>query len=102
MPKINTFFNISLKCVFKMSSNLNANCYGFATWCSKLHFSSAGCRKPKSYSGKECAYYGSVIHSNEWPACSNLNQFLLEKFSLEGTHTDNLAIVVGRKNDDIY
>jgi len=32
---------------------------------------------------RECAY-GSVIHSNEWPACSNLNQFLLEMFSLEG------------------
>jgi len=32
---------------------------------------------------RECEY-GSVIHSNEWPACSNLSQFLLEKFSLEG------------------
>jgi len=32
---------------------------------------------------RDCAY-GSVIHSNEWPACSNLNQLLLEKFSLEG------------------
>ena len=31
----------------------------------------------------ECEY-GSVIHSYEWPACSNLSRFLLEKFSLEG------------------
>lgn len=30
-----------------MSSNLEANYCGFATWCSKLHFSSAGCRNTK-------------------------------------------------------
>ena len=29
---------------------------------------------------RECEY-GSVIHSNEWSACSNLSQFLLEKLS---------------------
>jgi len=30
-----------------MLSNLEGNCYGFATWCRKLHFSSVGCRKSK-------------------------------------------------------
>jgi len=66
-----------------MSSNFEANYYGFATWCSKVNFSSVGCCKPNPIMERECAY-GSVIHLNEWPACSNLNQFLLEKFSLEG------------------
>jgi len=27
-----------------MSSNLKANCYGFATGCRKLYLSSVGCR----------------------------------------------------------
>jgi len=31
--------------IFKMSSNLNANCYGLSTWCHKSYFSSVGCRK---------------------------------------------------------
>jgi len=37
-----------------MSSNLEANCYGFATWCSKLQLSlsSVGCHKPNPYYGK--------------------------------------------------
>jgi len=30
-----------------MSSNLEENFYGFATWCSKFYFSSVGYRKPK-------------------------------------------------------
>ena len=30
-----------------MLSNLEANCYGFATWCKKLDFSSVGCGKSK-------------------------------------------------------
>jgi len=29
-----------------------------------------------------CIWFGYSF--KEWPACSNLNQFLLEKFSLEG------------------
>jgi len=66
-----------------MSSNLEANGYGFATWCSKLHFSSVGCHKPIPIMERECAY-GSVIQSNEWSARSNLNQFLLGKGHLEG------------------
>jgi len=32
-----------------MSSNLEAICYGFATWCSKLHFTSVGFRKSESW-----------------------------------------------------
>jgi len=67
VPKINTFFNISLKCVFKMSSNLNANCCGFATWYSKLHFSSARCRKPNPYYEKGMwIWFG---YSFKWVAC---------------------------------
>ena len=30
-----------------MSSNFEANWCGFATWCSKFHFSSVACHKPK-------------------------------------------------------
>jgi len=36
-----------------MSSNLKANCHGFASGCRKLHFSSVGCCKPKMV-GKHC------------------------------------------------
>jgi len=46
----------------------------------QLHFSSLGCQIP--IMERECAYC-SVIHSNEWPACSILKQFLLDKLSLK-------------------
>ena len=37
-----------------MSSNLEENCYGFASWCRKWYFSSVGCRKPNNF-GKHCS-----------------------------------------------
>jgi len=50
-----------------MSSNLEANCYGFATWCSKLHFSSVECDEPNPYHGKGmCIWFG---YSFKWVAC---------------------------------
>ena len=58
VPRVNTFFNISLKILVSECQILKANCYGLSTGCRKLHLPSVGCRKPKKV-GKHCSKWST-------------------------------------------
>ena len=53
VPRVNTFFNIPLKYIFKMSFKSYNKLLCFATGRHKLFFSSVGCRNPEKV-GKNC------------------------------------------------